>query len=93
MLTLEITNVGDGDGLAEVLLDVTNNGVLIETFPLASSLTLPLGTTSVTQRYIPPTGWESGTWSFVVRLDTVDPLTGTAITVATLGTLPELEVD
>lgn len=87
-----IENQGNPVGRAEVLLDVLKDGELVETFPLAASLALPQGTTNVSQRYIPPTGWESGTWSFVLRLNVIDESTNVATTVATLDSLPAFDI-
>lgn len=91
-VVVQITNEGEPVASAEVILDVSRDGELVETFPLTSILALPQGETSVTQRYVPPTGWEPGSWSFVVLLNVVDATTGTATTVATLDTIPPVEV-
>jgi hypothetical protein len=87
-----IVNSGQHVVNAQFLLDVSKDGTLLETFPLASALTLPQGETVMTQRYIPPTGWEAGSWSFVLRLDVVDGMTGTSTNVATLTTIPAVSV-
>jgi hypothetical protein len=89
---VQIDNQGDPVAQAEVLLDVMRDGELVETFSLASSLALPPGATTVNQRYIPPAGWESGSWSFVLRLNVVDQTTGAATTVTTLDDLPAIEI-
>ncbi|MDQ3444283.1 MAG: hypothetical protein M3490_11810 [Chloroflexota bacterium] len=91
-VVVQITNEGEPVASAEVILEVSRDGELVETFPLTSILALPQGETSVTQRYVRPTGWEPGFWSFVVLLNVVDATTGTAITVATLDTIPPVEV-
>jgi hypothetical protein len=91
-VNVTIDNQGNPAGQAEVLLDVLKDGELIETFALAASLALPQGTTNVTQRYIPPTGWEAGTWSFVLRLNVIDESTNVATTVVTLDSLPAIDV-
>jgi hypothetical protein len=87
-----IQNQGEPVTNAEVLLDVMKDGELVETFPLAPSLALPQGATEVSQRYIPPTGWEDGSWTFVLRLNVVDASTNAATTVATLDSIPAIEV-
>jgi hypothetical protein len=91
-VNVTIDNQGNPAGQAEVLLDVLKDGELIETFTLAASLALPQGTTNVTQRYIPPTGWEAGTWSFLLRLNVIDESTNVATTVVTLDSLPAIDV-
>ncbi len=92
-VSAEITNNGDPVNDAEVLLDVTKDGKVVETFPLVPTIVLPQGTTDVSQRYVPPTGWESGSWSFVLRLNVVDSSTNASTNVATLDTIPAINVN
>lgn len=87
-----ITNDGETVPEAQVLLDVTRDGEAVETFTLDPGLSLENGVTEVSQRYVPPTGWEAGTWEFVVRLAVIDPATGAATTVVTADTIPPVEV-
>ena len=89
---LTITNGGEPAPSAEVLLDVMRDGAAVETFSLAPLFSLPAGETTVSQRYVPPTGWEPGTWTFVVRLNVVDPSTSVATNVATLDSIPAIEI-
>jgi hypothetical protein len=89
---VQIDNQGDPVTKAEIQLDVLHDGELVETFPLASSLALPAGATAVNQRYIPPTGWAAGEWSFVLRLNVIDGTTGAATTVTTLDDLPTIAI-
>jgi hypothetical protein len=91
-VALTITNPADAMAGTEVLLDVSRDGEFVETFPLSQSFVIPQGETSLSQRYVPPTGWEPGTWSFVVRLNIVDTSTGTSTNVATLDTMPPVQV-
>jgi len=91
-VAVAITNQGEPVQNAEVLLDVMKDGELVETFPLAPSLALPQGSTEVSQRYIPPTGFEAGTWTFSLRLNVVDASTNAATTVATLDSIPAIEI-
>jgi hypothetical protein len=91
-VNVTIENQGNPANRAEVLLDVMKDGEVVETFTLAASLALPQGTTQVSQRYIPPTGWESGSWSFVLRLNVIDESTNVSTTVVTLDSLPAIEV-
>jgi hypothetical protein len=87
-----IVNSGAEVVNSRILLDVSKDGNLVETFPLVPSLTLPQGETAVTQRYIPPTGWESGSWTFTLRVEVVDAMTGAATNVATLDSIPPVVV-
>jgi hypothetical protein len=91
-VALTITNPGQPIANAEVEVDVMRDGELVETFPLAAGIGLPSGATPITQRYVPPTGWESGTWSFVIRVNAVDTSTNASTTVATLDSLAPVQV-
>jgi hypothetical protein len=92
-VTVSITNDGAPVPTAEVLLDVMLDGEPLETFALAAAAAIPQGESTVTQRYIPPTGWESGAWSFVVRINVIDPATGAATSVAVIGDIPTFDID
>jgi hypothetical protein len=91
-VALTVTNPGEPIANAEVILDVALDGEPVETFPLGPAFSLPQGETAVTQRYVPPTGWEDGTWTFTVRVNAVDASTGTATTIATLDSLAPVTV-
>jgi hypothetical protein len=87
----EITNTGEAVEGAEVVLDVSRDGELVESYPIVPALNLPQdATTNVSQRYVPVTGWEPGEWSFVIRVNVVEG--GTATTVATVDTIPAIKV-
>lgn len=90
-VSAEITNLGETVEGAEVVLDVSRDGEVVESYPLVPSLNLPQGTaTNVSQRYVPVTGWEPGLWSFVLRVNVVDG--GTSTTVATVDSIPAIKV-
>jgi hypothetical protein len=91
-VALTITNPGEPIANAEVILDVARDGEPVETFPLGPAFSLPQGETTLTQRYVPPTGWEAGTWTFTIRVNAIDPSTGTATTIATLDSLAPVTV-
>jgi hypothetical protein len=91
-IALTIDNTGAPVAASQVFLDIVKDGDLVETFTMASSLALPQGVTAVAQRYIPPTGWETGTWTFVVRLEVLDPMSGSATNVATFEDIPAIMI-
>jgi hypothetical protein len=91
-VAVTIVNIGTAAQQSELILESSRDGKVVETFILAPSLTLPSGETTINQRYIPPTGWEAGTWTFVIRLNLIDQITKSATTVATLNTLQPVEV-
>lgn len=86
------TNTGEPVASTEIVLDVMLDGDVVESFSLASSLALPTGDTEVIQRYIPPSGFSPGEWTFAIRLNVVDPSTGAATTVVTLEDIPPIVV-
>lgn len=87
-----ITNDGPAIPDAQILVDVARNGEIVETFVLDPGLTLQPGVTTVSQRYVAPTGWTAGTWSFEVRLVLIDPVSGATTSVATVSTDPPIEI-
>jgi hypothetical protein len=82
-VSLTIANNGEALTNVRVMLRVSRDDELVEEFPIASSLALPSGETPVQARYIPMTGWESGTWQFEFSVETVDPDSQVAQVVAT----------
>ena len=91
-VALTISNPGEPVDHAEVVLEVARDGEEVEQFLLASSLALPAGDTVLDERYIPIDGFVPGTWTFVVRLNVIDPVTGAATPAAILDTLPPVTV-
>jgi hypothetical protein len=87
-----IRNTGDPVGNAQLSLVASLDNEEIERFPISQSLSLPNGETEVSARYIPATGWTSGTWSFELLLETVEP--GGAAVVQAIFDVPEtLEIE
>ncbi|MGD9713019.1 MAG: hypothetical protein AB7V46_13250, partial [Thermomicrobiales bacterium] len=68
-----ILNRGDPVSNAQLSVVAYLNGQEIERFPVSQSLSLPAGETSISARYIPATGWQSGDWTFALLLETVEP--------------------
>jgi hypothetical protein len=60
------------------------DGEEVERFTIIPSLSLPQGETAFEQRYIPITGFTSGTWTFQLVLESVDPASGTGAVITTL---------
>lgn len=87
-VSASIGNSGEPVANARLIFHVTRDGELVEDFPLASSLSLPSGSTEVQQRYIPATGWEPGVYAFALTLESVDPTNGVATVIERLE-LPE----
>lgn len=91
-VSAQITNTGETVDGVEVVLDVFLDGQIVESYPIVPSLSLSQNiVTDVSQRYVPVTGWEPGLWSFVLRVNIVD--SGTAVTVATVDTIPAIMVE
>lgn len=67
-----VTNIGPPVANAQLSLIASVDGAEVERFPISQSLSLPSGDTPVTTRYIPATGWTTGTWTFELLLETVE---------------------
>lgn len=50
-------------------LSVFLDGVLLEEFVMAENLSLEIGSTTVSQRYLPASNWEPGTYTFSLKLE------------------------
>lgn len=83
-VVVEISNEGPPVAGGQLILTVERDGVEVERFPLATSLALPTGPTTVAQRYIPAEGWQPGTHTFALTLLAVDPLSGAESVLTTL---------
>ena len=79
-----IQNSGDPVANAQLSLVASKDGAEVERFPISQSLSLPTGDTPISTRYLPADGWTTGTWTFELLLESVDP-SGAAIV---LGRLP-----
>lgn len=83
--TISGTIVNTGEPITSGRLSVVAslNGEVVETFALIPSLSLPQGSTPFEQRYIPGTGFTSGTWTFQLVLEDVDSSAGTGTVLLT----------
>lgn len=87
-----ILNAGEAVTNAQLSLVANLDGQELERFAIGQSLALPTGETPITARYIPVTGWTSGTWSFELLLESVE--SGGAAVVQAVYVLPDtLEIE
>jgi hypothetical protein len=77
-VTAVIGNTAEPIANLQVTLHVFRDGELLESFPIATSVTLPFGETTVQNRYLPLDGWSPGSWTFSLTLEQIDPATGTS---------------
>ncbi len=78
-VAVDIVNNGSVIRSARLTLIVEKNGEKLEDFVLADNLTLNQGSTTVSQRYIPIDGWETGsTYTFSLKLEAIDSGSGGA---------------
>jgi hypothetical protein len=82
-ITGTITNGGTAITSARLTIHAFKDGVEVESFQLIPSLSVPLGETPIQQRYIPGTGFTTGTWSFELTLESVDTASGAATLLVT----------
>jgi hypothetical protein len=78
-IDVKILNNGSPVSNARLTLHVTHDDQVVEDYSLNSSLAIPAGETTVQSRYIPATGWTSGTWAFTLTLETVDPTSNVGV--------------
>ena len=78
---LGLPSVGDAVTAGVNLYDATVRGGIADLRRMPTAL-IDEGPQRRVHRYLPPTGWEPGTYAFSVSLETVDPATGTAIELA-----------
>jgi len=84
-LTVDTTIRNNGDEVKDVsvILHAYLDGALVEDFPIASSVALASGDTTFQSRYLPLSGWTSGTWTFTLTVEVVSPETGASLLLAT----------
>ena len=68
----EVINRGEDIPSARIVLNVTRDGELVEEFIMADNVPLPSGDSTFSQRYIPLQGFQTGTWGFVLRVESLD---------------------
>jgi hypothetical protein len=78
-----IRNNGEEVKDVSVILHAYLDGSLVEDFPIASSVALASGDTTIQNRYLPLGGWTSGTWTFTLTVEVVSPGTGASLLLAT----------
>lgn len=91
-VTVEITNRADPVRSSRLTLVVARDGEPVEEFVLNENLALLEQTTTVDQRYIPAGGWQAGTYTFSLRLESVDPDSGVEAMLATIELEDVIEV-
>lgn len=92
-VSVDITNAGATVPGSRLTLVVSHNGQELERFVLAPMLAIPANsTTTVEQRYIPPGGWEPGSYDFALILEMLDPNTGIATLVEQTDVVATIEV-
>lgn len=91
-VAVELANRGDIIPGGRLTISVSKDGEFVEDFVLADSVTLNPGITTIEQRYIPITGFESGTYTFSVKLESVDTSSGAAEVVLIQEDVATLEV-
>lgn len=91
-VAVDVANNVDVLRNGRLMLVVEKDGQALEEFPLAENLTLNQGTTTISQRYLPVTGWESGQYSFSLRLESVDSETGMVQVLLTQDDVATIEV-
>jgi hypothetical protein len=71
-IDITIDNSGDTIATGKVVLVVAKDGEFVEEYVLSQNQAMPQGTSTISERYIPATGWEPGTYSFEIVVYSVD---------------------
>jgi hypothetical protein len=91
-VVVEVVNNAQVIRGARLTLIVNKDGELLEEFVIADNVTLEQGVTTISQRYLPITGWESGVYAFSLKLESVDPSSGSTNLLLTSDTVSTIEV-
>jgi hypothetical protein len=89
-VTVDITLGNQAFRSTRLTMSVSKDGEVVEDFVLADNLALPQGTTSVQQRYLPLSGWESGVYNFSLTLE--DTSSGSPIEIYSESDVATIEV-
>ena len=71
-VSLDVTIAQSSYRSTRLTLSVFHEGEHVEDFVLADNLSLSQGTTNVTQRYLPATGFVSGEYTFSLKLESTE---------------------
>ena len=83
-VVVAVDNPGQDIREATVVLSIFCNGVKVEDYPITVGAPLLAGPSTVAARYIPPTGWQPGTYTFSITLASIDPVSGRLVELAVL---------
>jgi hypothetical protein len=67
-ISITLVNNGNGIPTGKAILIVQRDGELVEEYALLQNVAMPSGESTVTQRYIPITGWEPGDYTFELEI-------------------------
>lgn len=83
-LHVEVANRGQRIASSRLTLIVSRDGQVVEDVVLSESLALLEETTVVSRPYIPESGWQEGTYTFSLLLESVDPDSGARTALASV---------
>jgi hypothetical protein len=86
-----ISNTAEPISQAQLTLVVELDGAEMERLIVNQSLALPFGDTVISERYLPLTGWTSGTWTFALELESIDS-SGVAVAIDVIELDGEIEI-
>ena len=89
---IEIVNNADTVRSTRLTLIVNKDGQHLEDFVLSDNMQLSQGSNTVSQRYLPLDGWQSGTYTFGLKLETADPATGAVTLLLSSDSVAEIIV-
>jgi hypothetical protein len=71
-VSVKVANVGQPVTGAMLTLEVSQDGQVIESVPIAEGVNLVDGVTSFSTSYAPEAGFTPGTWTFRIKLESID---------------------
>jgi hypothetical protein len=90
-IDITINNSGDTIPTGKVVLAVSKDGKPVEEYILSQNQAMPQGASTISQRYIPANGWESGTYTFEIIVSSVDA-SGAESVIATVPIEDTIEI-
>lgn len=88
-----VDNPGQSIKKGSVALEVYRDGELIEAILMGSDLTFPQGEARFQQRYLPPSGWVPGTYTFILTISHTNEATGETTALSSFDNADPIVVD
>jgi hypothetical protein len=91
-VTVALDNAGVPVPSATVILHVERDGTLVEDYALSTNAAIEPGVSELRARYLPLSGWQAGSYTFSIRIESTDPATGQTVVLASSAEPVTLDV-